>query len=47
LYGRVTDRDGAVQLNASVELDPKEPEAGGEAVARLLEAEGAGSLLAR
>jgi len=47
LYGRVTDRDGAVQLTASAELEPKRPEAAGEAVARLLEAEGAASLLAR
>jgi len=47
LYGRVTDRDGAVQLTASAELDPGKPEAAGEAVARLLESEGAASLLAR
>ena len=47
LYGRVTDRDGAVQLTASAELDFKKPEAAGEAVARLLEGEGAASLLAR
>lgn len=47
LYGRVTERDGAVQLTASVELDPNKPEAAGEAIARLLEAEGAASLLAR
>ena len=47
LYGRVTDRDGAVQLTASADLDSKRPEASGEAVARLLEAEGAASLLAR
>src|SRR4029077_20451036 len=40
LYGRVTDRDGAVQLTASAELDPGKPEAAGEAVARLLESEG-------
>jgi len=46
LYGRVTEADGAVQLTASAELDPKRPEAAGEAVARLLEAEGAASLLA-
>jgi hydroxymethylbilane synthase len=47
LYGRVTDRDGSVQLTASADLDPKRPEAAGEAVARLLENEGAASLLAR
>jgi hydroxymethylbilane synthase len=47
LYGRVTDREGAVQLTASVDLDSKNPEAAGEAVARLLEGEGAASLLAR
>jgi hydroxymethylbilane synthase len=47
LYGRVTERDGAVQLTASAELDATKPEAAGEAVARLLEGEGAASLLAR
>ena len=47
LYGRVTDRDGAVQLTASAPIDPGVPEKAGEAVARLLQAEGAGSLLAR
>jgi len=47
LYGRVTERDGASQLTASADLDPKRPEAAGEAVARLLEGEGAASLLAR
>jgi hydroxymethylbilane synthase len=47
LYGRVTDRDGAVQLTASADLDPQRPEVAGEAVARLLEGEGAASLLAR
>ncbi len=47
LYGRVTERDGTVQLTASADLDPKRPEAAGEAVARLLEGEGAASLLAR
>lgn len=47
LYGRVTERDGASQLTASAELDPKRPEAAGEAVARLLQDEGAGTLLAR
>jgi hydroxymethylbilane synthase len=47
LYGRVTAADGSVQLTASTEIDPARPEAAGEAVARLLEAEGAASLLAR
>ncbi|HKA57221.1 MAG TPA: hydroxymethylbilane synthase [Gemmatimonadales bacterium] len=47
LYGRVTERDGAVQLTASADIDPERPEAAGEAVARLLEGEGAASLLAR
>lgn len=47
LYGRVTAQDGSVQLTASADIDPKRPEAAGEAVARLLEAEGAASLLAR
>jgi hydroxymethylbilane synthase len=43
LYGRVTEQDGAVQLTASAALD----DAAGEAVARLLEGEGAATLLAR
>ena len=47
LFGRVTASDGAVQLTASAKLDPARPEAAGEAVARLLEADGAASLLAR
>jgi hydroxymethylbilane synthase len=47
LYGRVTAQDGSVQLTASAAVDPKRPEAAGEAVARLLEAAGAASLLAR
>lgn len=47
LYGRITAQDGSVQLTASAEIDPKRPEAAGEAVARLLEGEGAASLLAR
>jgi hydroxymethylbilane synthase len=47
LYGRVTAQDGSVQLTASADIDPKRPEAAGEAVARLLEGEGAASLLAR
>lgn len=47
LYGRVTAQDGSVQLTASTDIDPKHPERAGEAVARLLEDEGAASLLAR
>jgi hydroxymethylbilane synthase len=47
LFGRVTASDGAVQLTASADIDPQRPAAAGEAVARLLEAEGAASLLAR
>jgi hydroxymethylbilane synthase len=46
LYGRVTERDGAVQLTASSKLNGN-AEAAGEKVARLLEGEGAASLLAR
>jgi len=46
LYGRVTERDGAVQLTASSKLNGT-AEAAGEQVARLLEGEGAASLLAR
>ncbi|HEY3279181.1 MAG TPA: hydroxymethylbilane synthase [Gemmatimonadales bacterium] len=47
LYGRVTASDGSVQLTASGDIDLDRPEAAGEVVARLLEAEGAASLLAR
>jgi hydroxymethylbilane synthase len=47
LFGRVTAPDGVVQLTASAEIDPERPERAGEAVARLLEAAGAASLLAR
>ncbi len=47
LYGRVTERDGAVQLTASADIDQSAPERAGETVARLLESEGAASLLAR
>jgi hydroxymethylbilane synthase len=47
LYGRVTERDGAVQLTASADLSGDAPERAGETVARLLEGEGAASLLAR
>jgi hydroxymethylbilane synthase len=47
LYGRVTSADGGVQLTASAPLDAARPEAAGETVARLLESQGAASLLAR
>jgi hydroxymethylbilane synthase len=47
LFGRVTAADGSVQHTASAQIDPARPEAAGEAVARLLEADGAASLLAR
>ena len=47
LYGRVTAQDGSVQLTASADIDPRRPEAAGQALASLLEAEGAASLLAR
>ncbi|HEV8399129.1 MAG TPA: hydroxymethylbilane synthase [Gemmatimonadales bacterium] len=47
LFGRVTASDGAVQLTASAEIDCARPQKAGEAVARLLEAAGAASLLAR
>lgn len=47
LYGRVTQRDGAVQVTASTDIDEAAPERAGEAVARLLEGAGAASLLAR
>ena len=47
LYGRVTASDGSVQFTASADVDPARPERAGEQVARLLEALGAASLLAR
>lgn len=47
LYGRVTAGDGSVQLTASADIDDAAPERAGEAVARLLAAEGAATLLAR
>jgi hypothetical protein len=47
LFGRVTETNGTVQLTASADMDPAKPEAAGETVARLLEREGAASLLAR
>lgn len=47
LYGRVTGPDGAIQLTASSAIDPANPAAAGLNVARLLQAQGAASLLAR
>ena len=47
LYGRVTARDGAVQITASADVDPADPAATGVAVADLLGAQGALELLAR
>lgn len=47
LYGRVTATDGSVQLTASAPLDPNRPAAAAEAVAHLLESQGASKLLAR
>src|SRR5439155_1413439 len=41
LYGRVTARDGAVQITASADVDPADPAAAGVAVADLLGAQGA------
>ena len=47
LYGRVTARDGAVQITASADVDPADPAGAGVAVAALLGAQGALELLAR
>ena len=47
LYGRVTEKEGSVQLTASAQIDAAAPGNAGEAVARLLEHQGAASLLAR
>lgn len=47
LYGRVTATDGSVQLTASAPLDPNRPGAAAEAVAHLLESQGAPKLLSR
>ncbi len=47
LYGRVTAPDGAIQLTASGAIDPAHPADAGLNVARLLQAQGAASLLAR
>jgi hydroxymethylbilane synthase len=46
LFGRVLAPDGSIQLTASAGLEPSRPAAAGEAVARLLEAQGALELLA-
>ena len=47
LYGRVTARDGAVQITVSADVDPGDPAAAGVTVADLLRAQGALELLAR
>jgi len=47
LFGRVTASDGTGQLTASADIDGARPQKAGETVARLLEAAGAASLLAR
>jgi hydroxymethylbilane synthase len=47
LYGRVTARDGSVQITASGDIDPDDPAAAGALVADLLRAQGALELLAR
>ncbi|HEU5262082.1 MAG TPA: hydroxymethylbilane synthase [Gemmatimonadales bacterium] len=47
LYGRVTARDGSVQITASAEIDEGDPAAAGVAVAHLLQAQGASRLLGR
>jgi hypothetical protein len=46
-YGRVTARDGSVQITASAEIDERNPGATGAAVAALLDAQGASGLLRR
>lgn len=47
LFGRVTARDGAVQITASTLVDDEDPLAAGAAVADLLRARGASKLLGR
>ena len=47
LYGRVTARDGSLQVTASSAIDSAKPGDAGVNVARLLLAQGAASLLAR
>lgn len=47
LFGRVTARDGSVQITASAALDARDPAAAGRTVAGLLRAQGASRLLGR
>jgi len=47
LYGRVTARDGAIQVTASADIDDADPAAAGVSVAGLLQAQGASRLLGR
>ena len=47
LYGRVTARDGSVQITASAEIDERDSGAAGVAAAALLDAQGASRLLGR
>ena len=47
LYGRVTARDGSVQITASAEIEEPDPGAAGVVVAALLDAQGASTLLGR
>src|SRR5437762_4288914 len=47
LYGRVTAQDGSIQITASADIDDADPAAAGVAVAGLLQAQGASSLLGR
>jgi hypothetical protein len=47
LYGRVTAPDGSVQLTASAALDEQRPVAAADAVAHLLQGQGAQMLLER
>lgn len=47
LYGRVTARDGSVQITASADIEERDPAAAGARVADLLRAQGASRLLGR
>ena len=47
LFGRVTAQDGSVQLTASADIDDRNPEAAGVALAGLLRGQGASRLLGR
>ena len=47
LFGRVTGQDGSVQLTASADIDDRNPEAAGVALAGLLRGQGASRLLGR